>query len=134
MIALALAAMLMPMPPQYVEVLELNTVIFCEVESTDMGWTVRADVRLRQWIGWDWDAAGDYHATWWAMYRGEVPAYYDGLWRVRILGRDIVARRLELTVTSYDPELRDRERYPECERRGLADIEKIERETHAMRN
>jgi hypothetical protein len=126
--------MLMPTPPQYVEVLEYNTVVCIEIERDDVSWQIKFDVRLRQWIGWDFDADGVYHCTWWAMYRGEMPAYYDGLWRARIGGRDIVARRLEITITTYDPEVADRERYNENERRGLDDIGKIEKETHAMRD
>jgi len=126
--------MLMPTPPQYVEVLEYNTVVCIEIERDDVSWQIKFDVRLRQWIGWDFDANGIYHCTWWAMYRCEMPFYYDGLWRVRIGGRDIVARRLEITITTYDPEVADRERYSENLRRGLDDIGKIEKELHEMRN
>ncbi len=75
---------------------------------------------LRQWLVYDWHAdKGCHHIARWKLWKHEEARhdFATGEWVVVIEGHEYRAKVYRMTVSNFDPELRDRELLPVNKRR-----------------
>lgn len=107
-ILLAMAVTLSGQRPVEVDVIEYNRY------GTPGG--QRDQLLLRRWTRGPYGPAN--HVAQWMLIPGEpLVSYSDGFFRVNVGDVMIISKSYRKTQTPYDPELRDRYRYPSNQRR-----------------
>lgn len=110
-------------PDLEVECLELNTVWRVDFDP-NRDPKCRVEKVLEQTIGWRWSPRGYMWADWWVWGHYLPVRQKDGCWIVWVQGPSQVlvrvrARHYKVTNTWYDPEVLDRDVFPEEARAGL---------------
>lgn len=94
----------------------LPIVEVCEINETP---TIR-QIILYRWMHLS-SGRSHYVSQWWIITREPLIERRGGMWTIQSDGRRFVARTLRRTTTPHDPEILDRKKLPEINRRAYID-------------